>query len=111
MDAFERKLKASEKRRRLKERAVAYLGGACRVCGYARCSSAFDFHHVDDRTKDFNISDRRSWTEALQRELDKCVLLCSNCHRETHAGLHPHLLELDRHAYVDGFEDSIGADL
>ncbi|MHB8631758.1 MAG: hypothetical protein ACYC9W_07515, partial [Candidatus Limnocylindria bacterium] len=49
----------------------------------------FEFHHLDARTKSFAISHdgiTRRW-EKIEAELAKCVLLCANCHRETHAGL------------------------
>lgn len=111
MDAFDRRLRATVRRRHLKEQAVAYLGGKCICCGYDKCSAAFDMHHIDDRTKDFNISDRRAWNEALRLELDKCVLLCANCHREVHAGLHPHLLELERSGFSEGFDHESWEDL
>lgn len=47
-----------------------------------------DFHHLDMSEKDFIISQNknRSW-ESLQSELQKCVVLCSNCHRKVHAGI------------------------
>lgn len=50
-------------------------------------SSCLDFHHVDPLTKDGDVSDivRGVSLEKLQRELDKCVMLCSNCHRKLHA--------------------------
>ena len=76
----------------LKERAIAFLGGACQKCEYNRCPAAFDFHHLDPREKDFDISSRVAWTPALEDELKKCVLLCANCHREAHAGWHSDLL-------------------
>lgn len=103
-----RNYNAGRNRIAVKERAIAYLGGQCRICGYNRCSSAFDFHHLDPSQKDFSISTRASWN-AIVVELKKCVLLCSNCHREVHAGLHPQFLQLDDEAYY--FEpgpDSIG---
>ena len=59
------------------------------MCGYDRCQWALDFHHLDPSQKEFGISMdgiTRSW-ERVQKELDKCVLVCSNCHREIHAGL------------------------
>ncbi|TMF66513.1 MAG: hypothetical protein E6I20_03900 [Chloroflexi bacterium] len=48
----------------------------------------FEFHHLDSTTKNFGISEdgiARSW-EKTEQELQKCVLLCANCHREVHAG-------------------------
>jgi hypothetical protein len=74
---------------RLKERQqerVTYLGGKCSVCGYDKCAAALDFHHVDASDKgEFQLSQShcRSW-DAVKAELDKCVLLCRNCHAEYH---------------------------
>ncbi len=79
----------SKRRRKLREMAVAYGGGKCQICGYATCARALSFHHQDPEQKDFGISARgltRSW-EKIQAELDKCVLLCANCHMELHEGL------------------------
>ena len=58
-----------------------------RSCGYSRCVDVLEFHHRDAAQKDFSISRRgytRSWT-AVKLEIDKCILLCANCHREIHA--------------------------
>lgn len=66
-----------------------------------------DFHHIDSATKDFNISARLTW-DAIVRELGKCVLLCSRCHREVHDGLHPRYLadpDADRGGVEVGEED------
>lgn len=94
-ERWHRNFDASRKRLHLKERAVAFLGGKCSICGYDKCPSAFDFHHLDSFTKDFTISEKASW-DAIEPELKKCVLLCSNCHREVHAGWHPqYLLDAD----------------
>lgn len=101
-----RNFNATQLRTWLKEQAVAYLGGKCRGCGYHKCLAALDFHHRNPREKDFEISSFQSTAEAgvqntqsavrLQRELDKCVLLCKNCHAETHAGLHPQFIDVAR---------------
>lgn len=75
-------------RQKNKEKAIEYKGGRCKKCGYDRCINAFDFHHLDPNEKEINISMilNNSW-DIIKKELDKCVLLCSNCHRELHTGL------------------------
>lgn len=81
------------KRRRkvLKYKAIQYKGGKCGLCGYNKCESALEFHHVDPSSKLFGIGsgDTRGW-QVVKSELDKCVLLCSNCHKEVEAGLIPY---------------------
>lgn len=81
---------AVQKRRdRLKELAVEYTGGNCVICGYNKCIAALEFHHLDSSLKDFGIGYKgytRSW-ECVKKELDKCILVCANCHREIHSGL------------------------
>lgn len=77
-------------RNRLKERATYVLGGKCQLCGYDKCLQALDFHHVnpEEKSSDFNANTNRSW-QTTRDEIKKCTLLCSNCHREVHAGLIP----------------------
>lgn len=71
----------------LKERAISYLGGKCKICGYCKCRQGMVFHHTDPEIKEFDIAGtNRSWAR-LVKELDKCVLLCNNCHVEVHAGV------------------------
>jgi hypothetical protein len=63
-------------------------GKSCPYCGETD-TACFDFHHRDVRTKLFNIaaSIRLNKTlKLLKVEIEKCVLLCSNCHRKHHAG-------------------------
>ena len=79
----------TERRRKLKRMALDYMGGCCQACGYKKSVSALQFHHLDPEEKDFGISGKgttRSW-EKIKVELDKCVLLCANCHAEVHEGL------------------------
>lgn len=68
-----------------KLKAVEYKGGKCTKCGYDKCYAAMDFHHVDPSQKEFVWNDlrKRKWSDVIL-ELDKCVLLCANCHREEH---------------------------
>ena len=73
-------------RRKRKNDAVIYKGGSCYRCGYNKSNAALTFHHLDPKEKEFTISHKgkiRPWEE-LKKELDKCVLLCHNCHAEVH---------------------------
>ncbi len=74
------------RRKKLKLLGVEYLGGKCKICGYNRCVAALDFHHINPKEKEFSISSRSVSEKRLYLELDKCILLCSNCHREIHNG-------------------------
>lgn len=79
----------SKRRRILLQKAIEYKGGSCVVCDYSKCKRALAFHHTDPATKSFGISARgitRAWAK-VQDELDKCVLLCANCHAEVHDGI------------------------
>jgi len=79
-----------KRRENVKILAVEYKGGKCQnpECGYNKYVGALEFHHTDG-DKDFGISTKghcRSW-EIIKKELDKCIMLCSNCHKEVHAGI------------------------
>jgi len=75
-------------RKKTKLKAVEYKGGSCEICNYNRCIEALEFHHLDPKEKDFGISTNtnRAW-DKIKKELDKCILVCSNCHREIHSGI------------------------
>lgn len=79
----------SKRRKKIKLLAIEYKGGKCQICGYCRYQGALELHHRDPAVKSFAIGDKgytRSW-EKVKRELDKCSLLCANCHREVAAGI------------------------
>jgi 5-methylcytosine-specific restriction endonuclease McrA len=79
----------AKRRRKIKTMAIAYKGGECQICGYKKFQGALDLHHLDPRIKKFAIGDKgytRSWA-VVRAELDKCVLLCANCHREIEGGI------------------------
>ena len=76
----------TERRKKLKEMAIEYKGGKCSKCGYNKCVNALEFHHIDPSKKDFGIGNNghtRSWNKT-KIELDKCIIVCANCHREIH---------------------------
>ncbi len=110
MTPFQKKLAATKRRKGLRERAVAYLGGKCVICGYSGCASAFDFHHVELWLKDFTISDRMTSWERIEPELRKTELLCARCHREVHDGLHPGHVEHEA-INIGGWADDRQLDL
>ena len=67
---------------------VRYLGDRCKKCGIkhnGKNTVIFDFHHKkpSDKVADWTIM--RFWTmERIHKEISKCMLLCSNCHRMQH---------------------------
>lgn len=71
----------------IKQRAIDYKGGKCIHCGYRQCNAALHFHHREDETKELKISGNIKNWEKLKVELDKCDLVCSNCHAEIHYGI------------------------
>lgn len=78
----------ARRRKDLKKQAVDYKGGRCVLCGYDKSLEALAFHHQGG--KEFGVSAKgytRSW-DKVRTELDRCVLVCQNCHAEIHAGLH-----------------------
>lgn len=72
-------------KKKKKEKAVQYKGGCCCKCGYNKSNAALHFHHLDENTKSFEICPNiiKKW-DVLKKELDKCILLCMNCHFEEH---------------------------
>jgi hypothetical protein len=68
--------------------AIAYKGGRCVKCQLIATNSnyvVFDFHHSDPTTKvvEWDKLRLRDWKN-IKTELDKCVCVCSNCHRLLH---------------------------
>ena len=77
-------------KQRLKECLVEHKRRlSCSVCSESE-SICLDFHHLDPKEKDFNIAEAsfngKGWSTIL-KEINKCVVLCSNCHRKVHAGI------------------------
>lgn len=61
----------------------------CQVCG-ENTSVCLDFHHLDPKIKDLNLGKIKNWGYSIKRiqsEINKCIILCANCHRKLHAGL------------------------
>jgi len=77
-----------ERQVKRKIECINYKGGKCIVCGYNKYIGSLDFHHLNPEEKEFNIARLKGYNlESLKKELDKCVILCKNCHSEFHHGL------------------------
>lgn len=89
--ARDKEKKKQWQRRKYAERKIIILNikknSGCNICGYNTHPEILEFHHKDKTTKKFGLSgdviSNRSM-ENLQKEMDKCVLLCPNCHRWLH---------------------------
>lgn len=84
-----RKKYIKEKKKEYKKLLEDYkLSHGCSICGYNKCSISLDFHHLYG--KDFIIrqDDLYSYlingNKRVKKELDKCILVCKNCHGEIH---------------------------
>ena len=79
----------SKHRKKRKEIICRVMGGKCAICGYNKCLAALEMHHLNPEEKEYSMA--TGYCRSLEKDLEeakKCVLLCSNCHKEVHAGLH-----------------------
>lgn len=82
-----RRLSTNAYRKKRKQEYLDYLGGVCSSCGYSKSTWSLEFHHIDPSSKLFTISraiNTHMDKDAVLAELDKCIVLCSNCHGELH---------------------------
>lgn len=79
--------KQREDKRKRKLWAIEYMGGQCKLCRGVFHPAVYEFHHKKPEEKDRDPSKMLQLSlERLKSELDKCDLLCANCHRLTHHG-------------------------
>lgn len=74
-------------RKAMKKAAVKRKGGKCERCGYNKCLDALHFHHINSDEKEFGLAQSgytHSWETYLE-EVNKCLLVCANCHAEIHS--------------------------
>ena len=70
-----------------KNYVVSNLGGKCVVCGFNKFNSALDVHHLDPSIKEASMRRMLGWSKKnIDKEIETCVLMCSNCHRGVHSG-------------------------
>lgn len=83
----EKECKKQQQQLRQKKRTILHglkIDG-CAICGYNKCDAALDFHHVNPENRKFPVNFNHMTNKNLFIEVQKCILLCSNCHREIHA--------------------------
>jgi len=81
------KKSAIKKEKYHKERAKAIHNlktNGCAICGYDKCDDALNFHHVNPQDKKYTIGQNKVFGRNIIEEINKCILLCSNCHMEIH---------------------------
>lgn len=82
-DCFKKYL--NNKRRKEKQKCVDYKGGKCSICGYDKSLTALEFHHINPKEKEKQIyAVQHLVFEKVKEELNKCILVCANCHAEIH---------------------------
>lgn len=84
---YQNEPKYKNSRRIDKKIYLEYAGNVCKSCGYNKCPAALTFHHIDPSEKKFwigGLSERMNsiyeLSEIIKNEINKCELLCSNCH-------------------------------
>lgn len=80
-------LRESRLRKKNKLKLIKIHGGKCVICGYDRYDKALEFHHIDKSNKKDRISNITRHFLAAVEESKKCILVCSNCHREIEGGI------------------------
>jgi len=61
------------------------LGKSCSVCGWNTHPEILQFHHKDRMIKSFTIGNQNKvYSEKIEQEIKKCILLCPNCHAIIH---------------------------
>lgn len=79
------------KKERIKKKREEFrilLGGKCSKCGYKKCFQALEFHHKSGKKEEhLSLMIKNFSKQKSLKEIEKCILLCANCHRELHAGV------------------------
>lgn len=82
-----RQQKANERNRYRKLKVVNHFGNKCFDCKQSFPQYVYEFHHLDPTQKDWNPSQSLSHSEErMWLELNKCIMLCANCHKIRHWG-------------------------
>lgn len=96
----------------LKKRVVEQMGGRCADCQGVFSYELYDLHHLVPKEKEYNWGKIKLFSEERrQAELNKCVLLCANCHRKRHLLFEETFSPVSQRVKSDGFCKKCGAEL
>src|SRR3990172_7474961 len=79
--------RVSKWRHNKRNELIKRAGGQCTICGYNKYTGALEFHHIDPSTKEMNLSVTDMYRKDVYDEINKCILVCANCHRELQVGM------------------------
>ena len=73
------------RQRTIKESLVDAMGGCCQHCNGVFNLAAYDFHHISKKEANPSNIINSASIQKIAEEIEKCILLCANCHRIEHA--------------------------
>lgn len=99
----------SDYRKRRKENLVMVCGGKCCLCGYNKSISALEFHHIISDEKIYGIAEKGTCHDLEQdlKEIQKCILVCANCHREIHDSLYDEKVLIKAQIYNENIANQL----
>lgn len=99
----------SDYRKRRKENLVMVCGRKCCLCGYNKSISALEFHHIISDEKIYGIAEKGTCHDLEQdlKEIQKCILVCANCHREIHDGLYDEKVLIKAQVYNENIANQL----
>ena len=99
----------SDFRRRRKLNLIKVCGNQCNLCGYNKVNSALEFHHIKPEEKSYGLASMGTCHDLQQdlQEVQKCILVCANCHREIHEDLYTQEELLNKKVYLKDIAEEL----
>ena len=93
----------SDFRRNRKLNLIKVCGNQCNLCGYNKVIGALEFHHINPEEKSYGLASMGTChqLETDLQEIQKCILVCANCHREIHENLYTKEELINKKIYLE----------